>query len=88
MQNADTQCTIKSGEEPKGRENFLSLNFSCLAIKIRISFHTLVMVLHILQITVLLGLISCLFSYGFFSTRNQSSKDIVVLCKESTSAVK
>ena len=83
MQNAGTQDTVKSGEEAKGKGIFLCLNFSCLAIKIRILFHTVVIFLHTLQITLLLRLISCLFSYGFFSTRNQFSKDIVVLCKES-----
>ena len=31
--NADTQCTVWGEGRPKGREEFLCLNFSCLAIK-------------------------------------------------------
>ena len=34
MLNADTQCTVGGGERrTKGREKFLSLNFSSLAVK-------------------------------------------------------
>ena len=39
MHNADTQCRV--GERrPKGRENFLCLKFSCLAIKYEFYFHS------------------------------------------------
>ena len=33
MHNADTQCTVGGEGRPKGREEFLCLNLSCLAIK-------------------------------------------------------
>ena len=33
MHNADTQCAVEGEGRPKGREEFLCLNFSCLAIK-------------------------------------------------------
>ena len=33
MHNADTQCTVRGEGRPKGREEFLCLNFSCLAVK-------------------------------------------------------
>ena len=32
MHNADAQCTVGGEGKPKGREEFLFLNFSCLAI--------------------------------------------------------
>ena len=33
MHDVDTQCTVKGERRPEGREEFLCLNFSCLAIK-------------------------------------------------------
>ena len=33
VHNADTQCTLWGERRPKGREKFLCLNFSCLAMK-------------------------------------------------------
>ena len=38
MYNADTQCTVGGERSPKGREEFLCLNFSCLAIKYEFYF--------------------------------------------------
>ena len=38
MHNADTPCTVGEVRRPKGREEFLCLNFSCLAIKYEIDF--------------------------------------------------
>ena len=38
MPNADTQCSVRGERRPKGREEFLSLNFSCLAIKYEFYF--------------------------------------------------
>ena len=38
MHNADTHCTLEGREGPKGRENFLCLKFSCLAIKYEFYF--------------------------------------------------
>ena len=40
MHNADTQCTVQA-QRPMGRENFLCLNFSCLAIKYEYYFTVL-----------------------------------------------
>ena len=37
--NADTRCTVRR-ERSKGRENFLCLNLSCLALKTLILFHS------------------------------------------------
>ena len=38
MRNVDTQCTVRGERRPKGREHFLCLNFSCLAIKYEFNF--------------------------------------------------
>ena len=38
MHNADTQCTVGRERRPKGREEFLCLNCSCLAIKYEFYF--------------------------------------------------
>ena len=43
MHDTDTQCTVWGERRPKGREDFLCLNFSCLAIKyefcVTVSWH-------------------------------------------------
>ena len=36
----DTQSTVRGERRPKGRENFLCLNFSCLAINYGFLFHS------------------------------------------------
>ena len=36
--NADTQCTVRGVRRPKGREEVLCSNFSCLAIKYEFYF--------------------------------------------------
>ena len=38
MYNADTQCTVGGERKPKGREEVLCLDFSCLAIKYEFYF--------------------------------------------------
>ena len=38
LHDADTQCTVRGEKRAKGRENFLCLNFSCLAIKYEFYF--------------------------------------------------
>ena len=39
MHNADTQCTAGGERRPKGREEFLHLNFSCLPINMNFISH-------------------------------------------------
>ena len=38
MRNAHTQCTVRGERRPKGREELLCLDFSCLAIKYEFYF--------------------------------------------------
>ena len=38
MPDADTQRTVRGERRPKGRENFLCLNFFCLSIKYEFYF--------------------------------------------------
>ena len=39
MHNADAQCTVGGEGRPKGRKEFLCLNFSCLAINMNFISH-------------------------------------------------
>lgn len=38
MQDANTQCIVRGNRRPKGREEFLWLNLSCLVIRYEFSF--------------------------------------------------